>query len=222
MAKRGRILVAAGANGAGKSSIVGTFLERTGGAYYNPDVRTRELIAAGVDPADANGRAWADGYDALRSAIDRGESFTFETTLGGHSICRELHRAAAEGLEVHVYYVGLASPELHIARVRARVARGGHDIPEKKIRERYTRSLANLVSLVGVVDQLHLYDNSEETADGRPHARRIMRMEGARIIDPSEDALIQSTPDWAKPVIAAAITVHRAPRPKKRRGPRRG
>lgn len=220
MAKRGRIVVAAGTNGAGKSSIVGEFLKRTGGAYYNPDERTRELIAAGLDSADANSRAWADGYDALRRAIDRGESFTFETTLGGQSICRELHRAAAAGLQVRVYYVGLASRELHLARVRARVARGGHDIPQAKIRERYTRSLSNLVDVVGVIDELQLYDNSEETADGRPLARRIMKMKGSRIVQPSVEVLIQSTPDWAKPVVLAAIRVHRARRAKKRGGRR--
>jgi predicted ABC-type ATPase len=218
VANRGRIVVAAGTNGAGKSSIVGEFLKRTGGAYYNPDERTRELIAAGLGSADANSRAWADGYDALRRAIDRGDSFMFETTLGGRSIARELHRAATAGPQVRVYYIGLASPELHVARVRARVARGGHDIPEAKIRKRYARSLSNLVDLVGVIDELQLYDNSEDTADGRPLARRIMKMKGSRIVAPSVQLLIQSTPNWAKPVVLAAIRVHRARRPKKRGG----
>lgn len=217
MAKtRGRIVVAAGANGAGKSSIIGEYLRNAGGAYYNPDERTRELLAAGFDLAEANSQAWLDGLNALRTAIERGESFTFETTLGGRSICSELHRAVAEGLEVHVYYVGLVSPELHIERVRARVARGGHDIPEQKIRERYTKSFANLVGLVGVVDELHLYDNSEETADGRPRARRIMRMEGPRIVEPALEELLQSTTEWAKPIVTAAITAHESGRPKKR------
>lgn len=220
MAKRGRILVAAGTNGAGKSSIVGVFLERTGGAYYNPDGRTRELFAAGLDPTDANARAWVDGYDRLRYAIDHGESFVFETTLGGQSIYRELHRAVETGLEVWIWYVGLASPELHIKRVRARAARGGHDIPEPKIRERYTRSLVNLVGLIGVATEIQLFDNSEETPDGRPRARRILRMKGSRIVAPSVEELIKATPEWAKPVVAAAVNVHTAER-KKGRQPRR-
>ena len=220
MAKRGRILVAAGVNGAGKSSIIGEYLKRTGGAYYNPDERTRDLGAAGLDLAEANSRAWADGFEALRHAIDHNENFAFETTLGGRSVCSELHRAVAAGLEVHVYYVGLATPQLHIARVRARVARGGHDIPEEKIRERYTKSLVNLVGLLGAVDELHLYDNSEETTDGRPSARRILKMKASRIIEPSVDTLLMAAPVWARPVVAAAITVHRSRRPKKpvRRG----
>ena len=220
MAERGRILVAAGTNGAGKSSIIGEFLRRTGGAYYNPDERTRELIAAGIDPAEANARSWADGYGRLRYAIDHGESFSFETTLGGRSICRELHRAAAESLEVWIFYVGLASPELHIERVRARVARGGHDVPEAKIRERYMRSLANLVSLIGVAASVQIFDNSEETPDGRPRARRILKMKDSRIVEPAVDELLLSTPGWAKPVVAAALGAHMARRTKKRKSRR--
>ena len=35
---------------------------------------------------------------------------------------------------MRIWFVGLSSPELHMARVRSRVARGGHDIPEEKLR----------------------------------------------------------------------------------------
>jgi predicted ABC-type ATPase len=156
-------------------------------------------------------QSWKEGYDALRRAIDHGESFTFETTLGGKSIARELHRAAAAGLEVCIWYVGLASPELHIQRVRARVARGGHEIPEAKIRARYARSLRNLIALLEVADKVHLIDNSEETADGRPQARRVMRMKDRIIVaPPSLDELLRTTPEWAKPVVVAALKVNQA------------
>jgi predicted ABC-type ATPase len=62
---------------------------------------------------------------------------SFETTLGGNTIPALLEEAMAVGIEVLVRYVGLDSVDLHIARVRAGVARGGHDIPEGKIRERF-------------------------------------------------------------------------------------
>lgn len=211
MTERGRIFVAAGTNGAGKSSIAGEFIVRAGGAYYNPDARTRELVGAGLELAEANAQSWKEGYDALRRAIDRGECFTFETTLGGKSISRELHRAAAAGLEVCIWYVGLASPALHIQRVRARVARGGHDIPEAKIRARYAPSLRNLITLLEVAAEVQLFDNSEETADGRPRARRVMRMKnGIVVAPPSVDELLRITPEWAKPVVAAALQLNRA------------
>ena len=59
-----------------------------------------------------------------------------------------LERALAVGLEVRVWYVGLSSPELHLARVRARVAKGGHDIPEAQVRARYDSSRLNLIRLL--------------------------------------------------------------------------
>jgi predicted ABC-type ATPase len=216
--RRGRILVAAGTNGAGKSSIVGEFMAAKGGAYFNPDLVARELIHRGMPTEQANANAWKLGYDALQRAINKHEDFSFETTLGGNAIARALHQAIKSGLRVYIWYVGLASPELHIARVRARVARGGHDIPEAKIRERYSKSLANLVSFIGAATEIHVFDNSAESADGLPQSVRVFRMRGQRIIEPDLEALIAQTPNWAKPVVAAAIKAHKARRkaPKKK------
>jgi predicted ABC-type ATPase len=208
----GRILVAAGTNGAGKSAIVGEFLAAKGGEYFNPDLVARELIQKGVPTEQANASAWKLGFNALRRAINNNEDFSFETTLGGNTIARELHQAIKAGLKIYIWYVGLASPELHITRVRARVGRGGHEIPEAKIRERYPKSLANLVSFIGVAAEVHLFDNSAESADALPQTMRVFRMRGERIIEPDLETLMTQTPNWAKPVVAAAIKVHTARR----------
>jgi len=209
--RRGRILVAAGTNGAGKSVIVGEFLAAKGGAYFNPDLVARELIQKGVPAEQAIASAWKLGFNALQRAINSNEDFSFETTLGGNTIARELHQAIKAGLKIYIWYVGLASPELHIARVRARVGRGGHEIPEAKIRERYPKSLANLVSFIGAAE-VHVFDNSAESADGLPQTMRVFRMRGERIIEPDLETLITQTPNWAKPVVAAAVKVHTARR----------
>ena len=77
-------------------------------------------IAAGKAVPEANELAWRLGYDRLRTAIDRGDDFAFETTLGGKSILGELHRALKLRREVRG---GPRRPrflQLHIARVRAR------------------------------------------------------------------------------------------------------
>ena len=207
--------MAAGTNGAGKSAIVGEFLADQGAPYFNPDLVARRLVERGVLPDEANARAWSLGFEALQRAIANDDQFTFETTLGGSSIARELHRAIDAGLTVCLCYVGLASPEQHIARVKARVARGGHDIPVAKIRERYPRSLANLVGFLGKAAEVHVFDNSVETPAGVPHARLVLRMRGLRIVEPDLGSIIYDTPDWAKPIAAAAIRVHSA-RAKKR------
>jgi len=65
------------------------------------------------------------------------------------------------GVKLSIWYCGLESPELHIERVAARVARGGHDIPEMLIRSRYKTSMRNLCRLVPGLYQLAVYDNSQ-------------------------------------------------------------
>lgn len=180
--------------------------------YFNPDAFASARVKAGKPLADANALAWRTGYDRLRMAIDAGEHFNFETTLGGESIIAELHRAVSARREVHVLYVGLSSVQLHIERVKKRVARGGHDIPVAKIRERYSRSLANLITLIGKASTIHLFDNSTETVDGAPSAKLVFRMRGRKIVEPPVSELLRTCPEWAKPVAAAAIRAGRTKR----------
>jgi predicted ABC-type ATPase len=208
--RRGRIVVAAGTNGAGKSAIAGEFLAaREGGTYFNPDLAAKSMVDRdGLTLVEANARAWNLGFELLDRSIERNQDFSFETTLGGNSITQALMRAAASGLEVFIFYVGLDSSERHIARVAARVTRGGHPIPTQKIRERYPKSLANLIKLLTCASEVRVYDNSDESPDGKPRARLVLSMSRQRIVNPHPDVLVATTPDWAKPVVAAAIRIH--------------
>jgi predicted ABC-type ATPase len=128
------LYVLAGVNGAGKSSIGGHLLEREGLTWFNPDTFAREFKAAtGCDQETANARAWQEGMRRLDEAIAKGWNHAFETTLGGKSVAAKILEATKTH-DVLIWFCGLSSPELHIARVNARVAAGGHPIPEEKIR----------------------------------------------------------------------------------------
>lgn len=216
--------MAAGTNGAGKSVIAGEFLAaRADGIYFNPDLVAKAMVDKdGLTLAEANARAWNLGFELLNRSIERNEDFSFETTLGGNSIVQALLRAAALGLDVHVFYVGLDSPQRHIARVAARVVRGGHPIPAEKIRERYPKSLANLIKLLAYAAEVRVYDNSDESADGKPRARHVMSMSRQWITKPSIQELVATSPEWARPVVAAAIRIHERTDPvRTRRQPNR-
>ena len=223
MAKRpGRIVVAAGTNGAGKSSLIGEIFAVQGTAYFNPDAFARTLIQASTVVAEANAQAWKLGLEGLRRAIAQNLDYSFETTLGGHTVTAALHGALAAHREVHLWYVGLSSPELHLARVRERVQRGGHDIPEGDIRRRYTASLANLVGLMGHATSVHVFDNSAESADGVPQSQLVFRMRGRKIAEPSIEVLLATAPEWSKPVVAAAVRIHTGiPESRPRSAPRK-
>jgi hypothetical protein len=109
------------------------------------------------------------------------------------------------GGEVRVWYVGLNSPELHIARVRARVAKGGHDIPEADIRRRWKTGRLNAIRLLPKLTELRVYDNSGEadpdTGTG-PTPVLVLHLRRGRIVAPRD---LSGTPAWAKPIVGAAM-----------------
>jgi predicted ABC-type ATPase len=199
-----KIVVLAGTNGAGKSSIAGAAVRSRGGEFYDPDEATRAYVAEGLSPTEANSRAWHRGREQLERAIREGLSYAFETTLGGRTITRLLLEAAEGGHAVHIWYVGLASPELHIQRVRERVEAGGHDVPEERIRARWDASRKNLVRLLPRVSELVVYDNSR-TVDVRrgesPRPLQLLHLWGGAIRYQAPPAEV---PVWAKPIVAAA------------------
>lgn len=199
------ILVAAGTNGAGKSSIVQPFVERHGGAYFNPDQYAGTLIDHGMPAAEANAIAWTRGFEQLCHAVEDGTAYAFETTLGGHSIPFQLMRALAFGRHVVMLYIGLASPELHLQRIDERVARGGHDIQEDKVRQRYDDSRKNLLPFIGTQATIRVWDNSTQTADGKPAAaREIFRIDHQTLRIPS-NVDPNKVQGWARPLLAQAL-----------------
>jgi predicted ABC-type ATPase len=208
MAAHPGIYVLAGANGAGKSSIAGEVFARNGGAYFNPDVVAAALRRENpsLTAEEANGLAWQQGLSLLRGAIARGYRYAFETTLGGATITATLLDAAARGIAVYVWFCALESADLHVARVAARVQRGGHDIPERKIRERYDDSRRSLVRLLPHLEALRAYDNSEESA--APEPRLLLELRAHRIARVE----LETAPDWVKPIIAAALALDSRPR----------
>jgi predicted ABC-type ATPase len=199
--------VLAGTNGAGKSSIGGAMLLAEGVRYFNPAEAAARLRVAnpGVSEAEAQSLAWHEGKRLLERAITERLDYAFETTLGGNTISGLLEHALSTGIEVRIWFVGLAGADLHVARVRSRVSRGGHSIPEEKIRERYARSLLNLIRLLPRLTELLVYDNSKEAdphTGAAPKPRLILHLAGGTIVAMCDPAIV---PDWAKPVVLAAL-----------------
>ena len=203
------IYVLAGVNGAGKSSVGGHLLSQCGATWFNPDTFARELRAAsGCDQLTANALAWQEGMRRLAVAIDTRANYAFETTLGGNSVPAKLLEAS-DSHDVIMWFCGLASPKMNLERVHARVRAGGHDIPEAKIRERFVNSRHNLIELMPKLAALRVFDNSTP-ADGDgtlPDPLLVLSMERGKLIHPSarDIATLELTPEWAKPLVEAAI-----------------
>jgi len=196
------ITVIAGVNGAGKSSIAGARIRESGGEYFNPDEIARQLRDENptLSQQEANARAWKMGYDHLVNAIIQDTDYNFETTLGGNSITQLLRDAMKNSVQIRFYYCGLSSVELHIERVRYRVSRGGHNIPEEKIRQRYTRSIHNMMTLLPGCYQAVVFDNSIPLTNDKPAIKKLFSVEAGKI-----KILEQDMPTWAKPLATMGL-----------------
>ncbi len=186
---------------------MGAMLLHQGVEYFDPDHAAQRILSAnpGISQMEANSAAWHEGRRLLERAIAERLSFAFETTLGGKTIANLLDKALGQEIEVRIWYVGLEGVERHIARVRFRVAQGGHDIPEEKIRERYIQSRINLIRLLPRLTELLVYDNSKEAdpyTGTPPEPRLLLHMVRGKVRETCELILV---PEWAKSIIAAAL-----------------
>ncbi len=131
-----------------------------------------------------------------------------KTTLGARTIAARLLSAASTH-DVEIWSCGLASAELHIARVRLRVASGGHDISESMIRTRFSTTRHNLIELMPHLAFLRVYDNSAESDPGGavPDPLLVMEMARGRLTLPAANDIraLGGVPDWAKPLLEAAL-----------------
>jgi predicted ABC-type ATPase len=162
-----RVIVLAGANGAGKTTSARTLLADTLKllTFVNADVIAQGL--AGFDPASAALEASRIMLERLHALADQRADFAFETTLAARSYVPWLKSLRQSGYAVELHYFWLSSADLAVARVALRVRQGGHSIPEETIRQRYVRSVENFFRLYRpIVSSWRIYDNSRaETAD---------------------------------------------------------
>lgn len=156
-----RVIIIAGPNGAGKTTFAREFLPLEADCllFVNAD-----LIAAGLSPLAPERAAIQAGKLMLRSIAEharRRESFAFETTLSGLGYARQIPIWRQSGYRVELFFLSLPDPEAGVARVRQRVAQGGHDIPEPVIRRRFASGRRLFDSVYKpLVDEWALYDSA--------------------------------------------------------------
>lgn len=158
---RPRCFVIGGSNGSGKSTFALEYLRKELGPirFINADV-----VAAGLSP-DAPALAAVASARHVLAELDRlvaaREDFAFESTLSGVAYAGRLKRWKEAGYFIKVVFLKLASPELALKRIAARVRQGGHDIPEADVRRRFSRSAENFEKLYKpLADAWELYDNT--------------------------------------------------------------
>lgn len=181
------LLIIAGPNGSGKSS------------HWDREYRSRNLqlpyvnadeFARAMSPSETRDRdAMFEAEKKRREHIERRESFAFETVFSHPGKLEEIRLAKEAGYYIRLVFIGLASPQLSIARVLRRVARGGHPVPPGRIPGRYARNLQNLAKAIPLVDEALVYDNSAE--DQKPI--EVLEFQSGKLHRKSAEI-----PDWVE------------------------
>lgn len=97
----------------------------------------------------------------LKASVEAHQTVGVETVLSTGKYRPLVERARALGFEIRLLYVTLRTADMNVERVRLRVAKGGHDVPENRIRERRGRSFAQLPWFLSRADFALIYDNSD-------------------------------------------------------------
>jgi predicted ABC-type ATPase len=154
------LTIIAGSNGCGKSTLTSSARDK----FQQTPVLDPDAIAKSIqETLDSNNSDIEAGKRVLCLAeelLASRQSFTVETTLSGSTYLRMAARAKEAGFNIMVVFVGTVSVEINIERVKARVEKGGHDVPEEDQRRRYPRTLANMKKLLPEADLAVILDNS--------------------------------------------------------------
>lgn len=94
--------------------------------------------------------------------VSRQADFTFETVLSTTRNIELLKAAKEQGYFIRCIYILTTDCEINVFRVHARVANGGHSVPDDKIRSRYTKALSLIPQMIDISDVMHIYDNTLE------------------------------------------------------------
>ena len=101
--------------------------------------------------------------EMMKNYVEKGESFSFETTLSGKNYARLIPEWQKKGYTVKLYFLKLPDPEFALARVSQRVKEGGHNVPEDVVQRRFKTGWKHFETLYkALVDEWALYDNAGE------------------------------------------------------------
>ncbi len=180
----------AGPNGAGKSTFYETQLKVYGLSFVNADNLARQISLDAYKAASA-----AD--TVRRELVRQRQNFCFETVFSdpvGDKITflREVERS---GYRVILCFIGISAAEVSEQRVAMRVSKGGHDVPQHKISERYSRTLTNLKLAIETLPDVRVFDN-----DDLDHPYRLVaQCERGQVMK-----LHKPVPSWLRPLLPKA------------------
>ena len=153
-----RALVVAGPNGAGKTTFVHEYLATHSWRYISADVIAEGMESDSIDKVRlAAGKKF---FRQIGAQIEGGGDFVVESTLSGVTFKEVMAQLRRAGYCISIVFIFLGSADLCVGRIRERVRKGGHDVPETDICRRFSRSIRNFwEEYRHLADSWHLFYN---------------------------------------------------------------
>ncbi len=180
--KNKNVYIIAGPNGSGKTTFAKTFLPEYAECdrFINAD-----LIAAGLSPFSPQRVSIKSGrlvLERIKEYSESGVDFGFETTMSGVTYLKYFKMLEEKGYKISVFFLWIPSPQLAIARVKDRVAQGGHNVPTEDVKRRFKRSINRFFKNYRLLAHEWILFNN---ADEKPKIIAKKQNTHIDIIDPS-------------------------------------
>jgi predicted ABC-type ATPase len=172
-----------------ESGLLSEDTERNG-LISSIEIIGNQIVCSQIDQIEPLAQLLAD---FLRKKLleERGK-FSFETVFSHHGKVDLMCQSSNLGYKVYLYFVGTESPEINKYRVRSRVAKGGHDVPEDKVVSRYYRSMNLLKDAAQCCHQAFFFDNSNDGEKFTLFAH-FKVIDGKKVWDPIDSYKV---PQW--------------------------
>lgn len=194
-ARKPVLIVIAGPNGSGKTSVTSKILQHEwmeDSVYINPDIVAQEKFGD-WNSMDAIKKAVIYCEEWREKCLAERKSLIFETVLSAKDKIDYIERAKKAGFFVRLFFVCTKSPAINASRIAQRVMKGGHDVPITKVISRYQKSILNCKYIATKVDRTYLYDNSIDDAE----QQLLIRLSDGLIAK----RYVNELPEWAKQII---------------------
>ena len=190
--RRPEMIVIAGPNGSGKTSVTQKFLHHEwaeGTLYINPDEVANDVFGD-WNSTDAVMKAAKYCTELRERCLRERTSFVFETVMSSDEKVDFIFKAKQTGFFIRLFYISTSHPSINAARIANRVMKGGHDVPITKIISRYYKSITKCKLVSSIVDRLYVYDNSTDGQD----AMLLFRLVDGKL----KKMYVQNVPEWAQ------------------------
>ncbi len=192
---RSVLIVIAGPNGSGKTTITSKILRHEwleDAVYVNPDQVAQDRFGDWNSP-EAVLQAARFCEEQRETCLQYRQSLIFETVLSSEGKVDFIRRAREAGYFIRLFFISTSHPSINSSRIARRVMKGGHDVPITKIISRYQKSILNCKRVAAIADRVYIYDNSVDDAE----ARLLFRMTDGQPFKRYTDDI----PEWALTIL---------------------